>query len=219
MNSDGERVLAGDVLAGSASAIDRGPATLVAAGIERGEHPRRRDGGPPPPAGAAGRPRPGGPGDVVVLDAGLVPRLTLVGGVVAHADHDLPFDVPPDRQRPVWCDVVPGGAAAAGRRRRDRAPSASKSRSATATPSPSGTCASTVPHGSMIMLRPYEAVPSSWVPHWPAASTKTWFSMARARSRTSQWSRPVATVNAAGTTTTSAPSAPRRRYSSGNRRS
>jgi len=95
VDSDGERVLAGDVLAGSASAIDRGPATLVAAGIDVAsalaaatEAPRRLLG---LPAGLA----PGGPGDVVVLDADLVPRLTLVGGVVAHADHDLPFDVPP----------------------------------------------------------------------------------------------------------------------------
>jgi hypothetical protein len=36
----------------------------------------------------------GDPADLVVLDAGLVPRLTLVGGVVAHADPGLPFDVP-----------------------------------------------------------------------------------------------------------------------------
>ena len=32
-----------------------------------------------------------------------------------------------------------------------------------------------------------------------AASTNAWFSIARARSRTSQWSRPVAAVNADGT--------------------
>ncbi|MDX6646769.1 MAG: hypothetical protein QOK40_2496, partial [Miltoncostaeaceae bacterium] len=41
----------------------------------------------------------GDPADLVVLDAALVPRLTLVAGVVAHADPDLPFDVP-ERGRP-----------------------------------------------------------------------------------------------------------------------
>ena len=36
-------------------------------------------------------------------------------------------------------------------------------------------------------------------------STKAWFSIARARSSTSQWSRPVSSVNAAGTVITRAP--------------
>ncbi|HSJ73969.1 MAG TPA: hypothetical protein VK904_06600 [Miltoncostaeaceae bacterium] len=42
----------------------------------------------------------GDPADLVVLDLSLVPRLTLVGGVVAHADAALPFDVP-ERGAPV----------------------------------------------------------------------------------------------------------------------
>jgi N-acetylglucosamine-6-phosphate deacetylase len=92
--SDGRRVTAGGVLAGSAVGLDRGPATLVAGGIGRAaalaaatEAPRRVLG---LPAGLA----PGGPADLVVLDGALVPRLTLVGGRVAYADPALPFDVP-----------------------------------------------------------------------------------------------------------------------------
>ena len=46
----------------------------------------------------------------------------------------------------------------------------------------------------MIMLCPWVSVPSSWRPCWPAATTKAWFSMARARRRGSQWSRPVTAV-------------------------
>lgn len=92
--SDGERVMAGAVLAGSARGLDHGPRTLVEGGLDRAaalaaatETPRRLLG---LPAGLAI----GGPADVVVLDEGLVPRLTLVDGRVAHADLDLPFDVP-----------------------------------------------------------------------------------------------------------------------------
>ncbi len=80
-------------LAGSALGIDRGPATLAGAGIARGaalsaaiDAPRRLLGLPPALA-------PGSPADVVVLDPDLVPRLTLVGGRVAFADPDLPFEV------------------------------------------------------------------------------------------------------------------------------
>ncbi len=92
--SDGRRVTTDGVLAGSALGLDRGPATLVAGGLRRAaalaaatEAPRRLLG---LPAGLA----PGGPADLVVLDDALVPRLTLVGGRVAHADPALPFDVP-----------------------------------------------------------------------------------------------------------------------------
>lgn len=95
VDSDGTRVTdRGGRLAGSASGIDRGPATLVAAGLRRGAAlaaattaPRRLLG---LPDGLA----PGTPADLVVLDAELAPRLTLVGGVVAHADPGLPFAVP-----------------------------------------------------------------------------------------------------------------------------
>ena len=47
--------------------------------------------------------------------------------------------------------------------------------------------------------------PGTCSPIWFAAITKHWFSIARARSRTSQWSRVVATVNAAGTVRMRAP--------------
>ena len=67
------------------------------------------------------------------------------------------------------------------------------------------------PQGSMIMLRPWVSVPSSWRPCWPAATTKAWFSMARALRSGSQWSRPVTAVKAAGTTMISAPPSARRR--------
>lgn len=96
VESDGERVtVAGGVLAGSAMGLDRGPAVLTVAGLDEASAlaaataaPRRLLGLPP---GLAT----GGDADLVVLDEGLVPRLTLVGGVVAFADPDLPFDVPP----------------------------------------------------------------------------------------------------------------------------
>ena len=48
---------------------------------------------------------------------------------------------------------------------------------------------------------------------------KTWFSIARARSSTSQWSRPVAVVKAEGTAIRRAPRRARIRNSSGKRRS
>lgn len=92
--SDGARVMAQNRLAGSALGIDRGPITLVAAGIGRAqalaaatEAPRRLLG---VPAGLAA----GDPADLVVLDAGLVPRLTVIGGRVAFACPTLPFAVP-----------------------------------------------------------------------------------------------------------------------------
>ena len=96
VESDGERVtVGGGVLAGSAHGIDRGPATLVAGGLGTAEALAAATAAPRTllrlPPGLA----PGGAADLVVLDDVLVPRLTLVGGVVAFADPDLPFDVPP----------------------------------------------------------------------------------------------------------------------------
>lgn len=103
VRSDGVRITTPDGrLAGSAAGIDAGPRTLVAEGIPPGEAlaaaceaPRRLLGLPP---GFTV----GGPADLVVLDGHLVPRLTLVGGRVAHASADLPFRVPP-AGRPI-CD-------------------------------------------------------------------------------------------------------------------
>ena len=92
--SDGRRVTWRGGLAGSARGLDQGPRTLAAGGL----------GGAAALAAAAWAPRrllglpsglePGAPADLVVLDAGLVPRLTLVDGVVAHADAGLPLDIP-----------------------------------------------------------------------------------------------------------------------------
>ena len=87
--------LIGDgVLAGGAAPLWQGVRTLVDAGIPLGAAlaaaciaPRRLL-GLAPGLGA------GDPADLVVLDAGLMPRLTLVGGAVALADLALPFDVP-----------------------------------------------------------------------------------------------------------------------------
>ena len=94
VTSDGARALWQGRLAGGAAGLDRGPATLVGAGLGRAgalaaatEAPRRLLGLPP---GLAV----GGPADLVVLDEGLAPRLSLVGGRVAFADPALPFDVP-----------------------------------------------------------------------------------------------------------------------------
>jgi N-acetylglucosamine-6-phosphate deacetylase len=88
--SDGVSARIGRGLAGSAAGLDAGPRTLAAAGLPRGaalaaaaEAPRRLLRLPP---GLA----PGSPADLVVLDEALVPRLTLVGGRVAHADPGLP---------------------------------------------------------------------------------------------------------------------------------
>ena len=86
----------------------------------------------------------------------------------------------------------------------------------------SGACASTIPHGSTIIERPPErraGGPQSCSPIWLAATTNAWSSIARARSRISQWSRVVGTVKAAGTVNTRAPRIARIRYSSGKRTS
>jgi N-acetylglucosamine-6-phosphate deacetylase len=92
VTSDGTRAMSRGRLAGAVAGLDAGPRTLVRAGIPAAaalaaaaDGPRRLLGLPP---GLAT----GGPADLVVLDEGLVPRLTLVGGRVAWADPALPFD-------------------------------------------------------------------------------------------------------------------------------
>ena len=78
-------------------------------------------------------------------------------------------------------------------------------------PSRSAASASTIPHGSTIIERPPErsaaarALAGACSPIWLAATTNAWFSIARARRRTSQWSRVVGTVKAAGTVRIRAP--------------
>src|SRR5262249_12298332 len=64
---------------------------------------------------------------------------------------------------------------------------AEKSSSATIAASLSGAVASTSPQGSTISERPPERWPGGWGPIWLGAITKHWFSIARARTRTSQW--------------------------------
>ena len=76
------------------------------------------------------------------------------------------------------------------------------------------------PHGSTTIECPQAGIaPGPPVPQPAAAITHAPFSIARARSRTSQWSRPVRSVNTAGTASTPAPASARARYSSGKRRS
>ena len=82
---------------------------------------------------------------------------------------------------------------------------AARSRSATTCPGPSARSATTVPQGPTIIEWPWAVNEAESAPTWSAAITKTWFSMARARSRTSQWARPVAAAKAEGTTMTRAP--------------
>ena len=93
--SDGDRAtLPRGGLAGAVSGLDRGPATLVAAGIARGAALGAATAAPRRLLGLEPGLEPGGPADLTVLDRDLVPRLTLVAGRVAHADDGLPFDVP-----------------------------------------------------------------------------------------------------------------------------
>ena len=68
----------------------------------------------------------------------------------------------------------------------------------------SGAWATTVPHGSMTIERPYAGWPGG-PPICEGARTNAPFSMARARRSTSQWSRPVRSVKFAGTVRISAP--------------
>ena len=99
VTSDGTRATSRGRLAGAVAGLDAGPRTLVRAGIPAGRAlaaattaPRRLLGMPP---GLA----PGRPADLVVLDEGLVPRLTVIGGRVAWADPGLPFDPYPSEGR------------------------------------------------------------------------------------------------------------------------
>jgi N-acetylglucosamine-6-phosphate deacetylase len=86
--------------AGAVAGLDRGPATLVAAGIAPGAALAAATTAPRRLLGLEPGLEPGGPADLTILDESLVPRLTLVGGRVAYADDALPFDVP-ERGRPV----------------------------------------------------------------------------------------------------------------------
>ena len=72
-------------------------------------------------------------------------------------------------------------------------------------PTPCSTRARTVPHGSTIMLSPKQSRPGRCSPTWSGATTKHPFSMALARSSTSQCAAPVCAVNAAGTQRIRAP--------------
>ncbi len=86
--------------------------------------------------------------------------------------------------------------------------------------SSSPAAATTRPHGSTIIEWPQAAIaPGPPAPQPPAATTQAPFSIARARSSGSQWSRPVRAVKTAGTASTSAPARASARYSSGKRRS
>jgi N-acetylglucosamine-6-phosphate deacetylase len=88
---DGVRATSSGRLAGGTAPLWRGVVTLAAQGI-----PRRRALGAATvaPRRLLGLPESAFPGHLVALDPGLVPRLTLVDGLVAFADPTLPFDVP-----------------------------------------------------------------------------------------------------------------------------
>jgi hypothetical protein len=64
------------------------------------------------------------------------------------------------------------------------------------------------PPGSTASAWPHVSRPSAWGPPARAASTKAPVSMARARSSTSQWARPVGTVKAEGMKMRLTPSCP-----------
>ena len=91
--SDGRRVEWRGRLAGSALGLDEGARTLSGAGLAAAAALAAATWAPRRLLGLPGL-EPGAPADLVVLDASLVPRLTLVGGAVGHADAALPFDVP-----------------------------------------------------------------------------------------------------------------------------
>jgi N-acetylglucosamine-6-phosphate deacetylase len=94
VESDGLMAVRDGRLAGAVAGLDRGPRTLVVAGIGRAAALAAATAAPRRLLGLAPGLAAGAPADLVVLDPDLVPRLTLVGGAVAHADPALPFDVP-----------------------------------------------------------------------------------------------------------------------------
>jgi N-acetylglucosamine-6-phosphate deacetylase len=89
LRHDGGRATTGGRLAGGTVGLARCVAVLSAAGVA---WPRALAAATSAPARLLGLAPDAG--DLVVLDPGRVPRLTLVGGRVAHADPALPFDVP-----------------------------------------------------------------------------------------------------------------------------
>lgn len=89
--SDGTRATVGGRLAGGTAPLWRCVATLVACGVS----PRRTlAAAATTPRRLLGIPPAAFPDDLVLLDAHFVPRLTLVGGLVAFIDPGLPFDAP-----------------------------------------------------------------------------------------------------------------------------
>src|SRR3954453_20514614 len=166
--------------------------------------------------------------DEPVGDAGLVGDVRDAAGVEALAREDLHRrveDQPALVSRRLRARCRGHYAYTSGRRlasdgssRRMRS-CASRSSSAATWPTRSGAVARTSPHGSTISERPPERTTPPASPLWLAAMTNAWSSIARARTRTSQWSRVVANVNAAGTTRIRAPRTATSGYSSGNRRS
>ena len=92
VTSDGTRATSRGRLAGAVAGLDAGPRTLVRAGIPIASALAAATAAPRRLLRLAPGLAPGAPADLVVLDGGLVPRLTLVGGRVAFADPDLPFE-------------------------------------------------------------------------------------------------------------------------------
>ena len=172
--------------------------------------------------------------DEPVGDAGLVGDVGDAGRVEALAGEDADGGVEdlaalvdrrrlgpsgPRLQRAAARRRPPGGGWRARAATRARAPARrGRGRRRRSTP-PSAASASTLPQGSTIAEWPKESKCGGAVPTWLGARTKAWFSIARARSSTSQWSRPVAAVKAEGTASRRAPRRARIRNSSGKRRS
>jgi N-acetylglucosamine-6-phosphate deacetylase len=95
VRSDGVSVRGPDgQLAGSAAPLWRGPVVLAEAGIPRAAALHAACEAPRAALGLGPGLTPGDAADLVLLDADLVPRLTVVAGRVAWADPALPFDVP-----------------------------------------------------------------------------------------------------------------------------
>ena len=89
IRSDGARATAGGRLAGGAAPLWHGLRTLTEAGVPRAAALRAASEAPLRLLG-----RTPDPGDLVVLDPALRPRLTAIGGRVAWADESLPFAAP-----------------------------------------------------------------------------------------------------------------------------